>query len=57
MLKRSLAETEAKLREIIATLMKAGPDCEGGSRRKLKTNVLPAFPTSSQKRFFDANED
>ena len=46
MLKRSLAETEAKLREPIAILMKAGPDCEGGNRRKLKTDVLPAFPTS-----------
>ena len=46
MLKRSLAETEAKLREPNAILMKAGPDCEGGNRRKLKTDVLPAFPTS-----------
>ena len=47
--KRFPTETEAKLREIVAALLKAAPDREGGSRRKLKNTVLPTFATIGQE--------
>ena len=52
-----MTETEARLREIIAALLKAAPDREGGSWRKSKTNVLPIFPISVQEDVFDANHE
>ena len=57
MLKGSLTEMEAKLREIIAALLKAAPNREGGSRRKSKTIVLPPFLTSVPEDVFDANDE
>ena len=42
-------ETEAKLREIVSVLLKAAPDREGGSDRKLKNTVGPTFPTMVQE--------
>ena len=48
-LKRFPTETEAKLREIVAALLKAAPDREGGSGRKLKNTVGPTFPTMVQE--------
>ena len=41
-------ETEAKWKEIIEVLSKAAHDRKGGSERKVKTTVLPPFPTSIQ---------
>ena len=49
--------TEAKLREIIATLLKAGLDREDDSGRKLKATVLPPFPSLGQEDIFDANDN
>ena len=42
-------ETEAKLREIVAVLLKAAPDREGGNGRKLKTTITPTFPNMVQE--------
>lgn len=50
-------EMEAKLREIIATLLRAVTDGKGGSRKKSKTTVFPPFPTSVQEDVFDVNDD
>ena len=48
---------EEKLKEIIVTLLKAGPDRKGGSGRNSKTTVFRPFPTSGQTYVFDANDD
>ena len=48
---------EAKLREIIATLLKGAPDRKDGSGRKSKITILPPFPTSVQEDAFDANDE
>ena len=48
---------EAKLREIIAALLKGAPDRKDGSGRKSKITILPAFPTSVQEDAFDANDE
>ena len=48
---------EAKLREIIAALLRAAPDWEGGSGRKSKTNIFPSFLTSVKEGVFDANDE
>ena len=50
-------EMEAKLREIIATLLRAVNDGKGGSGKKSKTTVFPPFPTSVQEDVFDVNDD
>ena len=42
-------ETEVKLREIAAVLLKPAPDREGGNRRKLKTVIAPTFPNMVQE--------
>ena len=52
-----LTEAEAKLRKIIATLLKAALVREGRSGRKSKTTFLPSFPTSVQEDVFDANDE
>ena len=49
MLKRFRTETEAKLRKIVAALLKAAPDQESGSGRKLKNTAGPMFPTMVQE--------
>lgn len=46
-----------KLRKIIVTLFKVGPDREGGSVRKSKTADLPQFSTSRQEDTFEASDD
>ena len=48
---------EGKSKEIIVTLLKAGPDRKGGSGRNSKTTVFRPFPTSGQTYEFDANDD
>ena len=48
---------EAKLREIIATLLKAAPDRESGSKRQSKITVLPPSSTSFQEDVFDTNDE
>ena len=40
----------AKLREIVAALLKAAPDREGDSKRNSKTTYFPPFPASFQKK-------
>ena len=48
---------QTKLREIIAPLLKAGSNREGGSGRKSKTTVLSPFLTSGQEDVFYVNHD
>ena len=46
-----MTETEANLREIFATLFKAGPERKGGSRRKSKLPFYQQFQLQVKRMY------